>query len=58
MDRYFISIDTNLASSLMVACQMLGWEFETRLHQALESILIAWKDEIQDQENKKKTNKS
>ncbi len=58
MDRYFIPIDTNLASSLMVACQMLGWEFETQLHQALESILIAWSDEIQDQESKKTTNKN
>jgi len=50
MNKYCIAIDSNLASSLMVACQILGWDFETQLHQALESILIAWNDEIHEQQ--------
>jgi hypothetical protein len=55
MDKYYIPINTNLASSMMVACQILGWGFETQLHQSLESILIAWNDEIhEEQEGQRK----
>jgi len=52
MDKYYIAINSELASSLMTACQTLGWDFEKEIHGALEASLFWMNNEIHEQQEK------
>ena len=52
MDKYYISIDCNLASSLIVTCQILGYDFEKTLNAGLESLLDGLSNEIKDNKDR------
>ena len=46
MDKYYISINADLASSLMISCQIMGLDFDEQIKKALESRLDFINDEI------------
>ena len=50
MDKYYVAINSDLASSLMIACQILGWDFEEEINKSLKAFLVCLNDEIYEQQ--------
>lgn len=54
MDKYYISINADLASSFMISCQIMGLDFDEQIKKALESRLGFINDEIEFKERNPK----
>jgi hypothetical protein len=52
MDKYYIPVECNLASSLIVTCQILGYDFEKTLNAGLESLLDGLSNEIKNNKDR------
>jgi len=57
MDKYYIAINSELASSLMTACKTLGRDFEKEIHGSLEAGLFWMNEEIHEQKQKEEQRK-